>query len=57
MNQHEYLTTDEVYEIQQRISDMYQEEYLTAREYAELFNQLADIYIHKLDDTLFISNI
>lgn len=57
MNQHEYLTTDEVSEIQQRISDMYQEEYLTAREYAELFNQLADSYIHKLDDTLFISNI
>lgn len=57
MNHYEYLTTDEVYEIQQRISDMYQEEYLTSREYAELFNQLADSYIHKLDDTLFINSI
>ncbi|MCG2355686.1 hypothetical protein K4S27_11145 [Staphylococcus epidermidis] len=57
MNHYEYLTTDEVYEIQQIISDMYQEEYLTSREYAELFNQLADSYIHKLDDTLFINNI
>lgn len=51
----EYLTKDEIMEIQIRITDIYSEDYLTPQEYHQLFNVMADEYIH--NDTLYINNI
>ena len=51
----EYLSQDEIIEIQQHITDVYGEDYLQPHEYHQLFNQIADSVIH--DDEMFINNI
>ena len=38
----EYLSQDEILEIQQHITDVYGEDYLQPHEYHQLFNQIAD---------------
>ena len=48
----EYLSQDEIIEIQQHITDVFGEDYLQPHEYHQLFNQIADEYIH--DDDLYI---
>jgi hypothetical protein len=53
----EYLTRDEILQIQQHITDVFGEDYLQPHEYHQLFNQIADSVIHDDDDTLFTNNI
>lgn len=50
----EYLSQDEILQIQQHITDVYGEDYLQPHEYHQLFNQIADAYIH--DDEMYIGN-
>ena len=50
----EYLSQDEILQIQQHITDVYGEDYLQPHEYHQLVNQIADPYIH--DDEMFIGN-
>lgn len=54
-NYGEYLSQDEIVEIQQHITDVYGEDYLQPHEYHQLFNQIADEYIH--DDEMYTNNI
>ena len=48
----EYLSQDEILQIQQHITDVFGDDYLQPHEYHQLFNQIADEYIH--DDDLYI---
>lgn len=48
----EYLSQDEIIEIQQHITDVFGDDYLQPHEYHQLFNQIADEHIH--DDDLYI---
>ena len=52
----EYLSQDEILQIQQHITDVYGEDYLQPHEYHQLFNQLANSILHEEDDEMFIGN-
>jgi ABC-type uncharacterized transport system fused permease/ATPase subunit len=56
-NYREYLSQDEILQIQQHITDVFGDDYLQPHEYHQLFNQIADSVIHDDDDTLFTNNI
>jgi hypothetical protein len=53
----EYLTRDEILQIQQHITDVFGEDYLQPHEYHQLFNQIANSILHQEDDEMFINNI
>ena len=55
-NYKEYLSQDEILQIQQHITDVYGEDYLQPHEYHQLFNQLTNSILHEEDDEMFIGN-